>query len=326
MLIPEADNTAKVLAVLNSGEDLCIAVAFWGRGAQDVLPTRKKQRIRILLSLLAGGTDPGVVKRLLERAKANPKRFEVRHCTELHAKVFLAESCAVVSSSNMSTNGLGDGWSGIGGHIEVGYFTKNAADLEVAGDWFERLWVSRAKAIEPEDMALAQRNWELNKRARRARARALRKSKPAVYRPDQYWVAVYKTTVTEAERKRAKKAAEKKGIYRPSFDAYYNWDSIPDDATILDVDYESGRASCEGWYRTPREPEIIHLKDDDGKPLKAKVAQKIRGSVDPHVRRAIKRNIGEIWKRIQKTPGHHDNEAGEIRSAQLRDILPKLER
>ncbi|HQX05807.1 MAG TPA: phospholipase D family protein [Zoogloea sp.] len=89
--------------MLATKDCLNLAVAFWGHGAE----TEKKQtytEVRIVCNLTMGGTNPGTVRKLIERFSAD----NVRQLDTLHAKVLIGDDQVIVSSANISTNGVGD--------------------------------------------------------------------------------------------------------------------------------------------------------------------------------------------------------------------------
>lgn len=131
-------------------EPLRLAVAYWGAGADFDL----RGRCRIVCDLESGGCNPFVIRKLLERD----------HCIvlkrrRLHAKVVIGSHGAVVSSANMSTNGLGAEGDDLSGSIEAGYFVAaNMEDHRAMANWFEQIW-NEATTITECDLALAQEKW-----------------------------------------------------------------------------------------------------------------------------------------------------------------------
>jgi hypothetical protein len=115
-------------------QPLRIAVAFWGCGAEAiVVPGRQYQ---IVCNLLRGGTNPGVI-----RALSLLPNVEIRHLSELHAKVFLAEGGAIVGSANFSADGLGIGRPVGSGWIEA----AAVVDAAAVGRWFDSVWNASIK-------------------------------------------------------------------------------------------------------------------------------------------------------------------------------------
>jgi hypothetical protein len=146
----------KIKAVM-AEPDVCCAVAFWGRGAEDLLAHADKNNIRIICNLASGGTNPVVIAKL--------PRAKVRQLNTLHAKVYIGASHAIVTSANASANGLGledceqDCW------LEAGYVVDDIGPLKV---WFEGLWKTESKEISPTDINDACIKWKSRRRMRPA--------------------------------------------------------------------------------------------------------------------------------------------------------------
>ncbi|MCP2085929.1 UNVERIFIED_ORG: hypothetical protein J2Y81_001946 [Paraburkholderia sediminicola] len=82
----------------------------------------------------------------------------------LHAKVVISSAGAVVSSANMSTNGLGAEGADASGTIEAGYFVSaKYSDYEKISAWFEDIW-HQAIEITEVDLVRAQEKWEFRNR------------------------------------------------------------------------------------------------------------------------------------------------------------------
>lgn len=123
-------------------QPLSIAVAFWGAGAEKLIAANKKYQI--ICNLLQGGTNPEVIRSL--RSMSN---VEVRHLSDLHAKVVLADIRAIVGSANFSIDGLG-----FKGAVGTGWIEAAAVvDSADVKEWFNTHWNA---SIQVSDEALAQ--------------------------------------------------------------------------------------------------------------------------------------------------------------------------
>jgi hypothetical protein len=109
--------------VLKSANVRC-AVAFWGRGAEKSFGA-KISNVKIICNLNMGGTNPEPIKILSK----DVRRFELRQCDTLHAKVYIGDQSAVVTSANNSTNGLGVEGALTKGWIEAGVCLTEIDDL-----------------------------------------------------------------------------------------------------------------------------------------------------------------------------------------------------
>jgi hypothetical protein len=131
-------------------EPLRLAVAFWGAGADYKL----RGACQIICDLESGACNPTVIRTLRKRDNC-----VVLKLSGLHAKVVISSAGAVVSSANMSTNGLGAEGADASGTIEAGYFVPaKLSDYKKIVTWFEDVWV-KATAITELDLAKAEEKW-----------------------------------------------------------------------------------------------------------------------------------------------------------------------
>jgi hypothetical protein len=112
-----------------------IAVAFWGKGACERLAIPPNARgSRVACDARSGACNPSAISDLMERNVA------IVDVPGLHAKVYIGEKGAVISSANASANGLGEEGDELLAGLEVGYLTTRQKDLELARRWFDDLY------------------------------------------------------------------------------------------------------------------------------------------------------------------------------------------
>lgn len=132
-----------------------LAVAFWGLGADYKL----RGACEIICDLASGACNPAVIRALRKRDNC-----VVLKLSGLHAKVVIGSAGAVVSSANMSTNGLGAEGSDASGTIEAGYFVPSKLpEYRRIAAWFAHLW-DQATPITELDLARAQQKWDFRNR------------------------------------------------------------------------------------------------------------------------------------------------------------------
>lgn len=147
----EISRTIKRL-IHDAEDDYGIAVAFWGKGAETLIPSHGCGRI--ICNLGHPGTNPHVIEKI--RSNAN---ISVRYLDSLHAKVVVSDQGTFVGSSNFSEAALGITTS-VGEWREAGVFLEpsNMA-AKKAWTWFEALW-EMASPVEDADIAEAAARWE----------------------------------------------------------------------------------------------------------------------------------------------------------------------
>jgi phosphatidylserine/phosphatidylglycerophosphate/cardiolipin synthase-like enzyme len=95
------------------------------------------------MNLATGGTNGLVVEQLLDASTKLGKvgrKLVLRQCDKLHAKVWIGDECALVSSANVSVFGLSFGEINPRTWNEAGLLVndpKTVADIRV---WFDNLW------------------------------------------------------------------------------------------------------------------------------------------------------------------------------------------
>lgn len=147
MFIVGSELAGAIYKLTKSGKADC-AVAFWGDGAERMFRKSKAYAPRIICNLGMGGTNPKIIRRLLDLT-------EIRHCDTLHAKIYLGSDRAIVTSANASTNGLGIDGASPATWIEAGYLTTDVAPIRI---WFEALWASSSEVTEA-DLCAAEAAW-----------------------------------------------------------------------------------------------------------------------------------------------------------------------
>lgn len=134
-----------IAGVLNARELSC-AVAFWGRGAQALIGSPQNRNIRLICNLKMGGTNPDVIEYFMDR------NIAVQQNDRLHAKIYIGDTMAVMTSANASINGLGVEGEELAGWIETGMELSR----EEALLWFEGMW-KQSSPISKNDIEQARR-------------------------------------------------------------------------------------------------------------------------------------------------------------------------
>ncbi|MFK8331225.1 phospholipase D family protein [Pseudomonas sp. BJa5] len=132
---------------------LDVAVAFWGDGAEAIIHPEDGKALRVICNLRSGGTNPAVIKLLVDRAKTMD-HVQIRQCDRLHAKLVVGPNSAIIGSANISANGLGFEGSEVAHWLEAAIQTVDKQEVESAQKWFEQLWLSSdSRPITAQDLA-----------------------------------------------------------------------------------------------------------------------------------------------------------------------------
>lgn len=159
MLITAADDIRRTIGDIVGGSDddrdILLAVAFWGDGAESLLPTGK--RYRIICNLSKGGTNPSVIRKLMMYP-----RIDVKHSPALHAKVLVGPSGCLIGSANFSSSAIG--FNSLPTWQEVDVFLPSSdGRFNETQDWFWDQWRNAFPIREP-DLRHAEQQWSLRKR------------------------------------------------------------------------------------------------------------------------------------------------------------------
>jgi hypothetical protein len=159
MLITATEDIRRTIGEIIAGSDddrtILIAVAFWGDGAESLLPTGK--RYKVICNLSKGGTNPSMIRKLMMYPG-----IEVKHSPSLHAKVLVGQTGCLIGSANFSSSAIG--FNSVPTWQEVDVFLPSSdARFDETQDWFWDQWRNAFRIREP-DLRNAEQQWSLRKR------------------------------------------------------------------------------------------------------------------------------------------------------------------
>ncbi|WP_095133241.1 phospholipase D family protein [Pseudomonas sp. Irchel s3h14] len=270
---------------------LDIAVAFWGAGAlKDLGLDRSDRRVRVLLDLSAGATNPSVVRDLV-----NTYPGMIRRVDRLHAKAYLAETEIVVGSANASANGLGLEGAEATQWRELGMVSTDAATVQEAHTWFNDLW-SFAKLIDldSDEFTEAQRLWR-QRHANRSLPQTSSESLIAavIANPSSFTGRDLYVVVDLADMDAAGDTAvalKKEETGQPAY-AWQGWSDIPRRAYLISF-HKDGRMRFAFSDEGAQEPVYFTREEYEG-PMQFVEASYIPG---------FRKNLGDIeqWRELLK--------------------------
>ncbi|MHB2050348.1 phospholipase D family protein [Pseudomonas sp. VEM90] len=145
---------------------LDVAIAFWGEGAEAIIHPDGGKPLRAICNLRSGGTNPAVIKLLVDRAKTSA-HVQIRQCDRLHAKLLVGPTSAIIGSANVSANGLGFEGVEVAHWLEAAIQTFDSKEVESAQEWFDQLWLSSdSRPITDQDLVNATEAYEKNRDGR----------------------------------------------------------------------------------------------------------------------------------------------------------------
>lgn len=250
MFIYGNDYTLQVERLVHTSEAIKCAIAFWGEKAAKLLGDKSK-KAHIICNLESGGTNPNVIKHLLNNGS------KIRTNDKLHAKVWLGNAFAIVGSANASANGLSyedseiDSW----GWIEAGVLIKNPVIVKKIDDWFKNLWNDpNSEDVNEDKIKSALAAWKPRRKNRLPLKRSESffeqiKTEPNFLKDRQVYLLFYDEDLS----KKGKKILKEKF---PGFFAYEDW-PVPSDSYFIEFHHPSDTDTYKfiGIYKTLREKE-----------------------------------------------------------------------
>tara|TARA_R110002110_G_scaffold165257_1_gene365585 strand:+ start:351 stop:1364 length:1014 start_codon:yes stop_codon:yes gene_type:complete len=153
MFFSNGDLSRKIKNLVAEGGSRC-AVAFVGKEALEIIPKYPSRNTQVICNLLSGATNPYAIVELMKR-----RNCEVRRVDDLHAKVYLGDTRAIITSANLSANGLGyETVNGISGWQEAGYEVTDENKLKEIREWYKALWRDSLE-ISDGDIEEAKERW-----------------------------------------------------------------------------------------------------------------------------------------------------------------------
>lgn len=251
-------------SLVESSEELSIAVAFWGEGAQKLIGRAWKGRsLRIICNLGSGGTNPQVIRELIELAKRKPG-IQILTLDNLHAKVAISETVAIVGSANLSVNGLGfEGAECVGWH-EAGMLVQEHSQLTQMREWFNCLW-QQGVDISEDRLIKAHIQWVKNRTSRPLNVIKLLDAPHNTLKNRNIYIAVYRLEASDqakAEAVQAERDARRSDlpvVRNTKLDFFEDWpddseEPLPIDAPIIAMRYGPTKrlTSVSAWVRIPQ--------------------------------------------------------------------------
>lgn len=142
---------AGILEQSASDHPICLAVAFWGDGAETLLPEGRPYRI--LCNLSTGGTNPSTIRRLMMYPQT-----EVKNMSSLHAKVAIGQHSCILGSANFSNSALG--FQEPATWLEADLLISNTDErFYLIQQWFWSRWTDAA-FVNEKDLVNAENKWK----------------------------------------------------------------------------------------------------------------------------------------------------------------------
>lgn len=256
--------------VFQGRTDAFLAVSFLGKGASDRLKAYKcrPSRTRIVCNLESGACNPVEIRRLLRLG------FDVRSNRDLHAKVYWTARAALVSSANLSANGLGYEGADVDANIEAGTLIDDPGNLKKVESWIFEKVLPNSKLITRKMLREAELVWERRRKNRHANLRPQQsflekmKREPEFFDGMRIFVAVYRFPLEEDAEEALEESRKARSNSRlTAYECYELGGKKPEPGDyIIDIDATGQKNLCRGLYKIVEDnPEVrwkggyIHL-------------------------------------------------------------------
>lgn len=307
------------------------AVAFWGKGIIDELSI-DPSNTEIVCNLSMGGTNPDVIIELLDQGAV------VRHSNQLHSKLYLTDSIAVIGSSNASANGLSMEGKECSGWLETNivFSAEKFRELyEDAETHFESIWTAATPLDELDDPALVKASEAWKKKRHSNPFIGVEEDKDLLwhieYKPevfkDGHEVYIVVTRAEGSNEYQSKLIEEQQkfeghtGCTDDSWlSGYEDFGELPKDAYLVDfhIGPKLGNFSFEGFYERQSNRKDVEF-ENDGPNVSMQMCMYLEEIY------GIKR-VGNLkkWKTLIANLVDRDSDEGEFYS--IRDFIDKVGR
>jgi len=275
MFLTDQEYLSHIRTLISKSDKIDIAVAFWGKGSEELIPVGAEGRVRIICNLSSGGTNPDPIKKLQSR------KLQVKQLNDLHAKVVLGSTAAIIGSANHSTNGLqlegvaSNAWS------EAGILTDEVRNLADIATWFEAEW-ERARTITSQDIEAAQAAWDRRFANRPLPAKKIIAtfSKSDLIGRQVFGVLWAEEASPEATaiHENVVSRAEEMGMkldFISNLSFYEDWPLLPYGADLVSFQLKrNGKYKYDGVYRRLDEKDVVVKESNSGQKMQFVLKQK----------------------------------------------------
>lgn len=264
MFLSSENYLKQVKDLIKGSENLAIAVAFWGSGAEKLIVNSwQGKSLRIICNLASGGTNPRVIADLLKDA-AKRGNIEIRTLDNLHAKVVIGDAAAIVGSANLSVNGLGLEEQECAGWQEAGVRLKEQSELALINNWFNQIW-RQAENISENHLRQAWDQWRKNRISRPKYSKSIKDASNNDLKNRNIYIAIYQEDASDQAIEVAKKIEleakklDSLDVLNTELDFFEDWsddgeEPLPKDAPIISMHYDpkKGLTGASAWVRIPQ--------------------------------------------------------------------------
>jgi hypothetical protein len=252
--------------LLRTGGPIKVAVAYWGAGATERLGLGNREDVEVVCDLRSGSCNPDEIRKLRDAIGLQ----NVLTLDNLHAKVWLAPTQAIVGSSNASTNGLcfeGDEARSL---IEANMSVDDLAIVSALQGWWHGKVRQRARPITEQDLDYAEILFR-NRRTTRPITAAPNLLSAIMKHPGQFkdrnlYIWIWKQSKLSPWAEDALEDVKK--VRGPNIDSWQDVENPPPPGSyVLDFSLTKKRAEFGGLWQILTEEPVFEPASGKGKLL-----------------------------------------------------------
>ena len=268
--ISDIENSKLIEKFFQTEPKAKLAIAFIGESAWEIFKDSQDE-ISILCNLESGATNPSTIEKL--SSKANIK---IKTNKKLHAKVYIGNDQLIVSSANLSANGLSYEDNEIKGWVEASLISRDAKAIQDANNWFQEIWKNSSN-ITQENIDIATVAWQKKRNSRLVNSGESDSIIDALLNNElkdkEVYLALYRKYSGQEAQEKWDNVQDN---YGRNFDYYEDWDEIPSNAFCIDLYYGiRGKKEIQGVYKTPEYPIIEKFEYKNGKIANLNIVHKV---------------------------------------------------
>lgn len=226
----------EIINLFKEANKIKCAVAFWGKGAFQILDSVRVNDMQIICNLTSGGTNPSEISII-----SKMPGVKIKMKNDLHAKVYWTDKGVIVGSANASANGLSLEGAELDGWEEAAIYSTEPEIISIINQWFSDLWV-RALDINKAEINKAKSAWLKNRSSRKnvkEKESFIEAIKSHAYHDKRIYIIIDVTWLSDSETKQGEKRAQslkdnKPWLKNSDISFWKDYDKLPRNAHVFD--------------------------------------------------------------------------------------------
>lgn len=264
-LLTRDDIKNAIDGILHGASDAIFAVAFWGKGSENIFRNLNLNsiNIQVICNLTMGGTNPQAIDSL------RSLNIPVLQNDKLHSKIYYTDKGCIIGSANASVNGLALEGIELDGWIEtcVLMSSDEPATRQVK-EWLLGLRAT-SRTILDHDMEAAMNSWTSKRNSNPVSSKKsfIEQIMSHSLTDRKIMVGVYRDkNLTPSGSKKFEQIEEEfknSGVDTNKLGCYEDWDGLKLDWEVVDIYFGKRKAVCYGGIYNIIQSDIKFKGDDN---------------------------------------------------------------